>query len=206
MEFALPFFAFAVFVLGACIFALIVAIAVTVLARALKKSWRFSIVAALVWLVGFGVLFGLALLTARYAALLALKPLIDQHIPRSDVVGIYEARYDTFGAVGGFETLALKPDGTYLQVYLRRNGEMITNTGKWEFKDDKEWGTSVRLEGVLSPEEDTTFNKTVPKENVHTGAHSFFGRITLPIDEDLGYHYTKVMGLTGSTRSDKADD
>ena len=101
MEFALPFFAFAVFVLGACIFALIVALGIMFIARALKKSWRYSIGAGFVWLVGFGVLFGLALLAARYATLLVLEPLTNQHIPRSDVVGIYEARYDTFGAVGG---------------------------------------------------------------------------------------------------------
>lgn len=199
MEFALPMFALVVFVLAAGIFALVVALAIVWIARRLRRSWLFSISAGLVWLIGFSGLFAVALLSARYVALAVLDPLVHQHTPRSEVVGIYEARYEGIDVVGGLEILVLNSDGTYQQTYVRRNGELSTNTGKWSHRDDREFGTQVDLEGVLSPAEDTSFNKGVPKEDISTGVQSLFGRITLPLDPDMGYRYTKVMGLSGTS-------
>lgn len=76
---------------------------------------------------------GILLLVAAGVALVALHAWDSPHFARSDLVGVYVAKYPT-----GTETLTLNPDGTWLQeVRLKEppDSTPVSRMGSWTWDE-----------------------------------------------------------------------
>jgi hypothetical protein len=125
---------------------------------------------------------GVLALISGFLLLWALFSWFRPHFDRSDVLGVYVAKYPS-----GTETIELKEDGTFLQeVALKeqQNATPVTRTGAWTFDEDEQTVTlpgcmPVARMGDISPTFQTALGHcTFPVER----AQIFFGVITLSGD------------------------
>jgi len=87
-------------------------------------------------LLALAILGGLSVM-ALVAAGLVLVASWSPHFERSDLVGVYVAKYPS-----GTETLTLKPDGTFLQeVRLKepRHSTPVTRSGYWTWDESRQY-------------------------------------------------------------------
>jgi len=110
-------------------------------------------------------------------------------ITRNKVIGNYKVRYRY-----GTELLRLSADGKYSQVFVLDSTKAETrNTGTWEYKGGGE--PQIILHNPLIVDDD--FGKLSPTYSepgrgmwiLHP--HSFLGKISLPVNEDLGLYFEK---------------
>lgn len=123
---------------------------------------------------------GILVLVAAGLVLAALLAWCSPHFDRSDLVGVYVAKYPS-----GTETLTLKPDGTFLQeVTLKepQDGAPVTRGGTWTWDEPAQ---RLRLHNCM-PVSDPSGNirpdfQTAPP-GCDTGAERkwwFFGQLLL---------------------------
>lgn len=111
---------------------------------------------------------------------------------RSELIGTYEAIYDSLGN----EKLILYANGEYEQYFTSSHGTKYSNKGRWEYltigKDEtgraiKEIIISAALTFVSG---DKLLTPPVRNDNFLNPFKSF-GKVYIPIDDDMGYSFRK---------------
>jgi hypothetical protein len=101
-----------------------------------------------------------------------------------ELPGTYKVRYQH-----GSETLLLRNDGTFRQVYIPLNdGASMTNSGTWQFdKSDR----AIVLRDVIQfdqwGQQGNSAERIVWRIRI-----ARFGKLSLIIDEDVGLEYEKT--------------
>jgi len=136
-------------------------------------------------LIGGALMLGALALVSAFLLVWGLFSWCTPHFDRSDVVGVYVAKYPS-----GTETLELKEDGTYLQeVVLKepQDNTPVTRVGTWTFDEEAQIVSApncmpVLGEGDINPDFRTDFGACdfpVEREGL------FFGPITLSGDSNI---------------------
>lgn len=118
-----------------------------------------------------------------------------QNLTKHELVGIYEITYEPYpGTVLGTEKLTLNRDGTFEQSFKPIHGKARRNSGSWkiDYMDNDE---CVLLEGEIASLDvwGTHINLARKKQNGHYSVYrGLDGVITLDINDDLDYRYTKI--------------
>jgi hypothetical protein len=135
--------------------------------------------------IGGALILGVLGLVSGFLLLWGLFSWCLPHFDRSDVVGVYVAKYPS-----GTETIELKEDGTFLQEVVLKEPQdttPVTRTGAWTVDEREQTVTmpgcmAVYGRGDISPTFRTDFAAcTFPVEREQL----FFGPITLSGDRNI---------------------
>jgi hypothetical protein len=114
-------------------------------------------------------------------------------VSRRDMVGVYHGKWEPYpGRVLGRETLTLRRDGTYEQVFVSSGGRACKNAGKWSLERNT-GGPMLFLENAgqyLDPWHDKLAAKP-SYVNTWIGVAKHGRRMWLLFDDDLGLYYEK---------------
>jgi hypothetical protein len=114
-----------------------------------------------------------------------------------ELIGTYEVEYNhNWGQNLGKETLTLKDDMTYTQIFKASNGQIYKNTGRWHLeKLDGDPNLCLYLSDISDFLNDS-YNAIDAYPHRHggcyTGAYMHGSQIWIIINEDLGLYYKKI--------------
>lgn len=110
------------------------------------------------------------------------------------MVGTYTVTYEAYGSVLGTETLVLRADGRYEQVFVPVHGKGWKHSGSWTL--DNSQGTSVLVLSDYWAALDEYGDKlrARPKRypNFYPGVYERSGRICILIHASTDQYYCKV--------------
>lgn len=113
-------------------------------------------------------------------------------ITESTLVGTYHVKWEPYpGRNFGQETLKIKSDKTFEQVFVASSGRVSKNTGTWYI--DRNPSTTIHLNDVknyVSPNYDILIKNPQP-QGEFLGIHKFGSKVYLIINDDLDLYYKK---------------
>lgn len=117
-----------------------------------------------------------------------------REIPASDIVGKYKVEYKPYGTILGTETLDIKADGTFNQVFTLARGKVWKTSGTWHTEKDSAYYTTFVLENWLNAS--VMLGNTGATHPERTGFFTSVERkgssMMITINDDEGYYYRKV--------------
>lgn len=146
--------------------------------------------AAILTMVGLGMILFLILIV-RLAASWHTAP-----ITMKDMVGTYTLDYKSDYGYLGKETLILKEDGTYIQIYAPAKGPTVRNNGKWDLHYLSNGVQMFSLYDAIAPMDVWGKPNKAPfprNGGITTTPMRFMGKIQISGDPnfDLWYHKVK---------------
>jgi hypothetical protein len=111
----------------------------------------------------------------------------------ADLVGTYTLDYKTDYGYLGKETLILKADGTYIQIYTPAKGTTVKNNGTWELyyiNGQQIFGLNDHMEPM---DEWGKPNKIpFPRSSFSTKPTRIMGKIIISRDPNFDQYYHKI--------------
>jgi len=115
-------------------------------------------------------------------------------VSRGDAIGTYRVRYEPYrGVYLGKETLVLRPDTTYEQIFTPATGRVARNTGTWTFSQASA-GPEIYLDGLMHYLDESYDHLAKPPKRLgmFTGVAKHGKHVSILINDDLGLWYEKV--------------
>lgn len=118
-----------------------------------------------------------------------------REIPASEVVGKYKVTYGPYsGVILGTETLDVKADGTFDQVFTSAHGKVWKTSGTWHTEKDSAYDTTFVFENWLNAS--VMLGNTGATHPERTGFFTSVERkgssMIIMINDDEDYYYRKL--------------
>ncbi|MCE5200577.1 MAG: hypothetical protein ABFD54_09960 [Armatimonadota bacterium] len=116
-----------------------------------------------------------------------------QSVTKRDLVGSYYVRYEPYrGRYLGHETLTLRSNGTYQQIFVTSCGRVSKNTGTWRLEQDyNEPNLWLEHAGQYLNEWHDQLATHPQYEGMSAPVNRRGNRIWITVDDDMDIYYQK---------------
>jgi hypothetical protein len=139
-------------------------------------------------------IFGFVIVLFLTAIALSIVSWHTTPLTMADMVGTYTLDYKTDYGYLGKETLILKADGTYTQIYISVKGPTVKNNGNWDLHPIMGEQMFALYDYMLPMDEFGKPNKIpFPKTGaVSSTPYKFMGKVVIPGDPNFDQYYHKI--------------
>lgn len=116
-------------------------------------------------------------------------------VSKKNVIGTYKVKYEPYAGVYlGEETLVLKSNRTFVQLFKPKKGHLEKNQGTWKLHREPDGRPSLDLNGIMAYLNEGYDKLAIPptKINMTTGFMGSKNRPMILINDDMGLYYEKI--------------